>query len=100
MSHTAFLFSLNNKEGTEKIFNLKPEKRYKAHFVNQNHGPTFGEDDLVLDSMSTGFCSLGNSFDSSADAGFEFTEANNFAVSDVEVLYIGGNWNILFNACN
>ena len=97
MSYKAFLFSLSNKQGTKKIFNLNPEKRYKAHFVKQNHGPTFGEGDLVLDSMSTGFSELGNSFGTSADVGFQFAEARNFAISDVEVLYIGGNYLVYCN---
>ena len=92
VSFEAFLFSLSNKEGTKRIFYLNPEKRFKAHFMNQSHGPTFGEGDLVLDTMWTGSSQLGNSFGISADVGFHFVDAANFAVSDVEVLYLGGKY--------
>ena len=92
MSYNAFLFSLSSKQGTDPmLFPLKTDKRYTAHPVKPGQGPTFGNGDLVLETMSSGHSELGNSFGTAADASFLFAEANNFVISDVEVLYKGGN---------
>ena len=92
MSYSAFLFSLSNKQGTDPmLFSLKTDKRYTAHPVKPGQGPTFGNGDLVLETMSSGYSELDNSFGATADAAFLFAEANNFVISDVEVLYKGGN---------
>lgn len=92
VSFNAFLFSLSNKRGTDPvIFPLKTDKRYTAHPVKPGQGPTFGNGDLVLETMSSGYSELGNSFGTSADTAFLFAEANNFVISDFEVLYKGGN---------
>ena len=92
MSYSAFLFSLSNKQGTDPVlFPLKTDKRYTAHPVRPGQGPTFGNGDLVLETMSNGYSELDNSFGTTADAGFLFAEANVFVISDLEVLYQGGN---------
>ena len=92
MSYNAFLFSLSNNQGTDPmLFPLKTDKRYTAHPVKPGQGPTFGNGDLVLETMSSGHSELDNSFGTTADAAFLFAEANDFVISDVEVLYIGGN---------
>ena len=93
MSYNAFLFSLSNKQGTDPVlFPLKSDKRYTAHPVKPGQGPIFGNGDLVLETMSSGYSELGNSFGTTADAAFLLAEANNFVISDVEVLYKGGNY--------
>jgi len=93
VSYHAFLFSLSNKQGTDPVlFPLKHDKRYTAHPVRPEQGPTFGNGDLVLETMSSGYSELGNSFGTTADVAFLFAEANNFVISDVEVLYTGGNY--------
>ena len=92
VSYSAFLFSLSNKQGTDPVlFPLKTDKRYTAHPVRPGQGPTFGNGDLVLETMSNGYSELDNSFGTTADAGFLFAEANNFVISDLEVLYKGGS---------
>lgn len=93
MSYSAFLFSLSHKQGAEPVlFPLKTDKRYTAHPVRPGQGPIFGNGDLVLETMSNGYSELNNSFGTAADAGFLFADANNFVISDVEVLYKGGNY--------
>ncbi|KAJ7390088.1 hypothetical protein OS493_027118 [Desmophyllum pertusum] len=87
LSFKAFLFSLNNNQGTDpKSFYLKTDRRHSAHFAKSDQGPTFGDGDLVLETMSSGYSELGNSFDIGADAAFQFAGARNFVISDVEVL--------------
>ena len=91
VSYHAFLFSLSNKQGADPVlFPLKTDKRYTAHPVRPGQGPTFGNGDLVLETMTSGYSELNNSFGTTADAAFLFAEANNFVISDVEVLYKGG----------
>ena len=99
-SYEGFLFSLNNKQGTDPVsFPIKIDKRYAAHPVKPGEGPTFGDGDLVLETMSSGYSELGNSYGTSADAEFQFADAKNFVISDVEVLYGGGNYsNILYTS--
>lgn len=93
VSYSAFLFSLSHEQGAEPVlFPLKTNKRYTAHPVRPGQGPIFGNGDLVLETMSNGYSELNNSFGTTADAGFLFAEANNFVISDVEVLYKGGNY--------
>lgn len=92
LSFKAFLFSLNNNQGTDpKSFYLKTDRRHSAHFAKSDQGPTFGDGDLVLETMSSGYSELGNSFDIGADAAFQFAGARNFVISDVEVLTTEGN---------
>ncbi|KAJ7390089.1 hypothetical protein OS493_027119 [Desmophyllum pertusum] len=65
------LSSLNNNQGTDpKSFYLKTDRRHSAHFAKSDQGPTFGDGDLVLETMSSGYSELGNSFDIGADAAF------------------------------
>ncbi|KAJ7390097.1 hypothetical protein OS493_027128 [Desmophyllum pertusum] len=58
-------------QGTDpKSFYLKTDRRHSAHFAKSDQGPTFGDGDLVLETMSSGYSELGNSFDIGADAAF------------------------------
>ena len=60
--------------------------------MKPGHGPSFGDGDLVLETMSKGFSQLGNSFEISAHQIIQFAETTNFDISDVEVLHAEGNY--------
>ncbi|XP_022778579.1 uncharacterized protein LOC111320153, partial [Stylophora pistillata] len=87
VSKSAFLFGFKNNdpEGIE-IFPLRNDKRHEAQRVKPHEGPTFGDGDLSLKTMSFGSSQTGNSFENWRGSSL-FADADEFKISDIEVLY-------------
>ena len=73
-----------------EIFPIRSDKRHEAQRVRPHEGPTFGDGDLSLKTMSVGSIQHGNSFEN-WNGLFLPVYAEDFSISDIEVLYPKGN---------